>query len=252
MTKKIKIKNIFGEKLDLLLEGNGNSKQIVIFVHGYGTDKNESFSSFLDFSQYLKSDFFIIRFDQSGYGASDGKQEEFQFQKAAGDLDSVIRFARKNFPKKKVNIIAHSLGTFIVSLLSPFGIRRVVLTSIVNSNAKYVSETLQKRILSKGGKINKNGISIYPRTSGKTQFMGPDFWRTLENFDPIEYISDLARKTKIAIFKPKQDEVLENKYFNEYKRIKGVEYYEVDGDHSFKDPTDRENLFRKVVKFLND
>lgn len=128
MHKKLKIKNIFGEDLDLLIEGNEKSKQIIVFVHGYGTDKDEGFSSFLDFSKYLTKDFLIMRFDLSGYGVSGGEQQEFQFQKAAGDVDSVIRFARKKYPKKDINIIAHSLGTFIVALLSPFvGLLKVVI-----------------------------------------------------------------------------------------------------------------------------
>ena len=38
---KKRIKNIFGEDLDVLIEGNANSKRILLFVHGYGTDKDE-------------------------------------------------------------------------------------------------------------------------------------------------------------------------------------------------------------------
>ena len=236
--------------MDLLLEGKEASKRIVIFVHGYGTDKDEGFASFLEFSRYVKDDFLIIRFDLSGYGASEGDQREFQFQKAAGDVDSVIRFARKTYPRKDIYIIAHSLGTFIVSLLSPYGIKKIVFTSIINSNTTYVSQKLEERILSKGGKVNKNGISVYPRTQGATQLIGKDFWRTLENISPVEYITDLGKKTQLAIFKPKQDEVLEYKYFDEYKKIKGIKYYEVNGDHNFKNPNERRALFRKVRDFL--
>ncbi|OGK16637.1 hypothetical protein A2690_03415 [Candidatus Roizmanbacteria bacterium RIFCSPHIGHO2_01_FULL_39_12b] len=119
MNKKVKLKNIFGEDLDLLIEGNEKFGDVVIFVHGFGTDKDEGFASFLDFSKFIKNDFLAIRFDLSGFGVSDGEQYEFQFQKAAGDVDSVIRYARKIYPNKRINIIAHSLGTFIVSLLSP-------------------------------------------------------------------------------------------------------------------------------------
>jgi len=49
----------------------------------------------LDLSGYLKDDFLTIRFDLSGYGKSEGEDYEFQFQKAAGDVDFVIRYARK-------------------------------------------------------------------------------------------------------------------------------------------------------------
>lgn len=250
MTQKLKIKNIFGEQLDLLVEGNEKSGQVVIFVHGFGSDKDEGFASFLEFSKYLQDDFLIIRFDLSGYGASGGVDQEFQFQKAAGDVDSVIRFARKRYPNKEIDILAHSLGTFIVSLLSPYNVGKIVFTSIINSNTKFVSKILERRILSRAGKIDKTGVSAYPRSKGGIQLIGKDFWRTLENFDPIEYITDLAKKTDLAIFKPKQDEVIPNKYFSAYKKIGGIKYFEVNGDHNFKNPEERKELFRRVREFL--
>ncbi|MFS8158604.1 MAG: alpha/beta hydrolase [Candidatus Roizmanbacteria bacterium] len=249
MNKKLKIKNIFGENLDILLEGNEKSDQIIIFIHGYGTDKNEGFTSYLDLSRYLRKEYFIIRFDQSSYGKSEGEQYEFQFQKAAGDLDSIIRYAKKQYPDKTRNLIAHSLGTFIVSLLSPYEIRKTVFTSIVNSNTKYASRELEKRIRAKGGIVKKDGITVYIRSRG-VQLIGKDFWKTLENLDPISYIEELATKTQLAIFKPMQDDVLKNKYFDEYKKIKGIEYHEVNGDHNFKNPKDREALFEEIKAFL--
>lgn len=244
------IKNIFGENLDILVEGNAQSKDVIIFVHGYGTDKDEGFASFLDLADYLKNDYLLIRFDLSGYGKSEGKDSEFQLQKAAGDVDSVIRYARKKYPEKNIDIIAHSLGTLIVSLLSPYGINKIVLTSIVNANTRFVSEELERRILSKGGKVNKNGITTYPRSHGGIQLIGKDFWKTLENLDPVDRITELGDKTDVIIFKPKQDDVLADRYFDEYNRIKNVQYVEVDGDHNFKDPIQRKKLFMRIKKFL--
>jgi len=252
MNKKLNIKNIFGEKLDLLLEGDDESPHLIVFVHGWGTDKDEGFASFLEFADYLKNDFFIIRFDLSGYGASEGEDFEFQFQKAAGDADSVIRYAREHYPEKDISIIAHSLGTFVVSLLSPSNVHKTVFTSIPNSNPKFISEQLVGRIIAKGGKVDKEGISIYPRTAGGVQKIGKNFWRTLESFKPAKFIEELGAKTDLIIFKPMQDEVLENKYFEEYKELKNARYIEVDGDHNFKKREDRANLFNQVKAFLLD
>lgn len=249
---KTKIKNIFGENLDILIEGNKRSDEIIIFVHGYGTDKDEGFASFLDLANYLKDDYLLVRFDLSGYGKSEGKDSEFQFQKAAGDVDSVIRQIRRKYSGRKINIIAHSLGTFIVSILSPYKIYKIVFTSVVSPNTKLVSKELEKRILSKGGKVDKGGITIYPRTQGAIQKMGKDFWRTLENFDPVEHIKELGEKTDLIIFKPKQDQFFSNKYFDEYKRIKNIKYVEVDGDHNFKNPLQRANLFKLIKNFLSN
>lgn len=247
-----KIKNIFGEELDVLIEGNENSKNIVIFVHGFGTDKNEGFATFLDLANFLKDQYITIRFDLSGYGSSEGEDYEFQFQKAAGDLDSVIRYARKEYPSKDVNIIAHSLGTFITSLLSPYEIKKTVFTSIPNSNSEYIIKQLQDRIVNHGGTIDEKGITIYPRSSGVVQKMGKDFWRTFRSFDVLEYLEEFAKKTKIVIFKPKQDNVLDYKYFEEYKLIPKVNYVEIDGDHNFRKKEDRQYLFDKIKDFLDN
>jgi len=148
------IKNIFGENLDVLIEGNKESNKILIFVHGFGTDKNEGFSSFLDLSKYFENDFLMIRFDLSGYGQSEGKDHEFQFQKAAGDVDSIIRYARRNYKDKDIYIVAHSLGTFIVSLLSPHNIKKIVFISIANSKTSFIIRELKNRIILKVGKTN--------------------------------------------------------------------------------------------------
>ena len=82
------------------------------------------------------------------------------------------------------------------------------------------------------------------------QYIGKDFWKTLENLNPLEYIEELANKTDLIIFKPKQDEILINKYFDEYKGVKNVKYVEVNGDHNFKDPIQRKNLFKLIKNFL--
>ncbi len=247
---KNNIKNIFGENLDVLIEGNVNSKKILIFVHGFGTDKNEGFATFLDLAHYLKDDFITIRFDLSGYGKSEGEDYEFQFQKAAGDVDSVIRHAKRNYPDKEIFIVAHSLGTFVVSILSPHNIKKIVFTSIPNANTDFVIDELKKRILSKGGSINENDLTLYPRSSGVVQSIGKDFWRTLKSFSPVEYIKELGDKTKLRVYKPKNDDVLENKYFDEYKVIENIEYIEVEGNHNFTNKEDRNNLFHSIKDFL--
>lgn len=246
----MKIKNIFGENLDVLIEGNLQASEIIILVHGFGTDKNEGFSSFIDFSTYFQKDYLIVRFDQSGYGQSEGESQAFQFQKAAGDVDSIIRYVRKHYPNKLINVLAHSLGTFIVSLLSPHNINKIIFTSIPNSNTQFIVKQVQKRILANGGTINEQGVSRYVRSSGVVQLIGADYWRTFKTFNPIEYIQDLAKQTKLVIFKPLNDEVLEYKYFSEYKSIKGVDYREIIGDHNFKTTQDRENLFKQIEIFL--
>ncbi len=205
---------------------------------------------FLDFSNFLKNDFIIIRFDFSGFGKSEGKDYEFQFQKATGDLDSIIKFARQKYIDKELFILAHSLGTFIVSMLSPHSIKKIAFTSIPNSNVNFIINDIKERIISKGGRINENSQTLFPRTSGVVQVIGKDFWWTLKNFEPLPSFSELSNKTELVIYKPKNDAIVKNRYFEEYNKIKNKNYIEVGGDHNFTDKEDRNNLFNSIKDFF--
>ncbi len=251
-TKIVKVPNEFGEKLDVLIEGKENAPEAIIFVHGYGTDKDEGFSSFIDLSNAFKDEYLNIRYDQSGYGKSEGGDQAFHLQKAAGDLRSILRWTKETYKEKKVNIFAHSLGTFSTLLLSPRGVEKIALTSIPNANTEYGIKNLQERIRANGGRVNEEGITIYPRTKGAVQLIGADFWKTFRNLDPVKLLRELSEFSKIAIFKPKHDDALGSEYFDEYKDVEGVQYVEVNGDHNFTNLKDREKVIEKLREFLKD
>ncbi|MBI2010776.1 MAG: alpha/beta hydrolase [Candidatus Colwellbacteria bacterium] len=252
MSKTIihKIPNEFGEKLDVLVEGNEGAPEMLVFVHGYGTDKDEGFSSFIDLSNAFKDEYLNIRYDQAGYGKSEGEDKAFNLQRAAGDLRSILRWAKEQYPDKRVNILAHSLGIFAPLLLSPEDVERFGFTSIPNADTEYSIDFLQKRIKAAGGRVDESGISAYPRSKGAVQFIGAEFWKTLRSLDPVKLISNLAKTSKIAIFRPMQDDVLGLDHFDEYKNIEGVQYTELDGDHNFTKLEDRKAAIDALREFL--
>ncbi|MCD6229915.1 MAG: hypothetical protein J7K00_03870 [Candidatus Diapherotrites archaeon] len=129
-------------------------------------------------------------------------------------------------------------------------IKKTVFTSIPNSDTGFIIDQLKKRIVSNGGRINEDRLTFYPRTSGVVQVMGRDFWRTLRQFEPVEYVEELGSKTDLILFKPNQDEVLADKYYEEYEHLKNAKYVKIDGDHNFKKKEDRKNLFKQIKEFL--
>jgi len=254
---RTQISNLYGEALDVLITGvrPEKAKAINVYVHGFGTDKNEGFASFMDLSNAFDKQFINIRFDQSGYGQSQGKDYMFSLLKASSDLKTILVYAKDKYPGLKINVIAHSLGMFVTLLAMPTCINKVIFTAIVNANAKFISDFLANRIKQKGGKIDKNGISIYKRSSGAIQLIGSDFWETLENFQPIKYLKYLASCTKVYLFKPLQDDVLPNKYFEDYKSLaienKNIFYYEINGNHNYTNRQDRISLVKEMKEILN-
>lgn len=244
------IKNKNGEKIDTLVEGNADADDLIIFVHGFGTNKHEGQNLFDDEALALKDDFLLIRYDVSGFGNSEGNSVDYTLQKAACDLETILIYARKNYPNKTMHSIAHSMGTFITSYLLPSNIKNIIFTGLPNASGSFVAQRIQERIVEKGGEVNPDGISVYHRTDGSTQQIGSALWKSLEEFDPAEASKKLSQKTNLTLFKPMQDHITGNDGYEAYQAIKTLTYVELDGDHSFGDEKDREVLIKNIRKIL--
>jgi len=237
------------EKIDFVIEGNNDSDKTLVCVHGFGTNKDGGEGLFLDISKQLQSELRIIRFDFTGYGKSGGRQEDATLSKHKNDLDFILNYAKREFGEE-IYIVAHSIGCFVVSLLSPDDIFKTIFSGIPNSDTSIIINFLKNRITAKGGNFNKGGISIYPRTSGDIQKVGANFWRDLEVFEPIESIGKYSKKTKLLIIHPMEDEIIGGRAIDEYKRIEDIEYLEISGTHNYSRKLDRENLIKHIKKFL--
>lgn len=246
----VKIKNNKEEKLDVLIEGNEDSEVTIVFVHGFGVDKHETAGFFDDIADALKDKFRVVRFDFSGCGKSEGKSEDMDYKKQAKDLDTVLEYVKKEY-QEKICILAQSMGTFVTALLSPNGIKKTIFIGIPNNNTDYMIKRLVDRFTSRtGGKFDEKGISLMPRSTGIIQKIGPSFWSVLRSFKPAEAVEKYSKKTNLIIFKPKQDEVVGDKFMDNYKKIKTLKYIELDGDHSWKNKLLRKLLIKRILSFL--
>lgn len=244
----MEIRNKFGEKIDFMVEGNEKAGTTVVFAHGFGTNKDEG-GLFVDIANALSKDFRIVRFDFSGYGKSEGKEEDANLQKHTFDLEAVLDFVRKNYPGK-IDIIAHSMGTFVACLLSPRDIEKAILTSPPNPDVEKNIENKKNKLIERGGAINENGISKYPRTSGKIQNLGAGYWKAMREFKSLEKFSKFSQKTKLYLFKPLQDEISVPGDFSGYENIDSLEYFELNGSHNYSKLEDRKILIKNIQKIL--
>jgi pimeloyl-ACP methyl ester carboxylesterase len=249
--QNIKIINKYNEKLDTLVEGDVNSDITIVFAHGFGTDKHENFEFFDDLAAALKNDYRIVRFDFSGYGKSEGKDEDVTYEKHAADLNSVLEYVKDHFPGK-IYILAHSMGTYDTALLSPDGVEKTVFTGIPNDSYTYSYDRLKKRLTTRPGAVfDENGVSLYPRSTGTVQKLGTNFWKSLKSIDPVKLFHEYSLKTKLILFKPLQDEIVGNDGFEGFKKIPTLQYVELNGTHNFKKPEDREVLIKKIIEFFH-
>ena len=246
----VRIPNQFGEELDVWMEGNPSASQTIIFVHGFATDKHETAHYFDDLAKSLAEQHRIVRFDFSGCGLSQGRLEDIDYQKQAGELNKIIEYCRQSF-SGKFSILAQSMGTFVTSLLCPAAIDRAFFTGVPNSNVDFMIQRILNRFGSRpGAVVNLNGVSLFPRSSGVTQKIGPSFWRVLKDFKPVDAISRFAAKTKLLIIHPKQDDVVGVEFMDEYAQIPQVTIEWIDGDHSFTKREDRTALIRLTKAFF--
>jgi len=252
VTIKTKIPNLKNELMDVLIEGNNKINKTIIFVHGFATDKHETAHYFDDIAKSLVLKYRIIRFDLSGCGKSEGLLAEKNYQEWAKDLQSVIIYVKKNYPGD-IYIFAQSMGCFITSLLNPTGIKKTIFTGIPNSNIKLIIDRILSRFgARKGAKIDFNNISFLPRSTGDIQKIGPSFWKVLKEINPIKLVSKLAKKTKLLIIHPKQDEIIGQEYLKEYSSILPTIVMRIDGDHSFKKLKDRKRLIKIIKNFYEN
>ncbi len=239
------VNNVVGEKIDIVVEGNLNSPISIVFVHGFGTNKDEGAGLFVDLSSVLR-EYRIVRFDFTGYGMSEGKQEDTSLVKEASDLNSVLGFVREKYGDR-IWLIGMSLGCYVIALLSPEGVSKTVFISPPDSNPVITIERLAKRIKSrKGGVLDYNGITIYPRSNGETQKIGPTFWKSLREFDAATAISTYSRKTDLVTIIPVNDEIFERKNMDVYDKVSSS-CIRLKGDHAFAVKEEREALASKIA-----
>jgi hypothetical protein len=253
--KKIEpaIKNRLGEKIDTWIESpEGNSKATVIMVHGFGTNKGETAGYFDDISKALVSDQFrVARFDFSGYGKSEGRQEDTCYSKQVDDLRSVWEFVTSEY-EEPIYIFAQSMGCWVTSITSLDGIGKTLMTGIPNADTQIMIDRFIERFGNRpGAKLNFEGISELPRSTGEIQKIGSKFWQEIREFNPVVSIANYAKKTNLLIIHWLEDEIIGIETLEEYDAIPTVKSKWLHGNHSVSKTDDRKNFISVMLDFYN-
>jgi len=243
--------NKFGEKLDTWIEsGEGEIKANVIMVHGFGTSKHETAGYFDDISNVLVNDNFrVIRFDFSGYGNSEGKQEEVCYSKQILDLQAIHDYVSSTF-SESIYMFSQSMGTWVTALYSPNNIIKTIFTGIPNSNTQVVIDRVVERFGTRpGAKLNMEGVSLLPRSTGKIQKIGNCFWDDIKKLDPVKIVTKYSQKTNLLLVHWESDEIIGRDYLAEYDSIPTLKNIWLPGDHSVTNSQDRQNFIKIMLEF---
>ncbi len=181
MNEAVWIPNRFGEKLEALIrkpDGNGPFPAVVI-VSGFGMDLHEWKNSNDEVSKRLvEAGFLTVQFNFSVVGTG----RELALPHRAKELASVLTWVKqnKNVITERIGIHATSFGAPTTLSASLFGVKSLSFASGV-----YWLTRFRKQFQGRGATIYYDRDTALPRASGKKTIVGPEFWPSIDVFDPL-------------------------------------------------------------------
>jgi len=145
------------------------------------------------------------------------------------------------------------MGCWVTALANPNGIVKTIMTGVPNSNPEIVVERVKERFGSRPGAVlNLDGISLLPRSTGKIQKIGSQFWLDIKNIKPAKIVEDYSKKTELMIVHWESDEIIGKDYLDEYDRIRTLKSVYLPGDHSVTKQEDRKHFIEGMLDFYNN
>lgn len=158
----------------------------VIFVSGFGMDMHEWNGSNDEISKRLvEKGILTVQFDFSVVGTN----RELGLKERAGELEDVLAWTRRrpDVDSNRIGIHATSFGVMTTLMLN-----KLPKTLCLVAGAIYPYKSITKVYEELGAKINYDGDTHFPRSSGEITTVGKEFWKSIEAFDPIEKVKDLT------------------------------------------------------------
>lgn len=217
---------------------------VVVFVSGLGMDMHEWINSNDEISKHLvNKGILTVQFNFSVVGTN----RELGLNDRTTELEDIIRWTSNhtNVESSRLGIHATSYGVPTTLLLSQLP-KSFCLVAGVHFLHKSITKVFEER----GVKINYQGDTAMPRSSGQTTTVGKEFWESIEKYDPLEVVKSI----KIPVFMVHGDKDTKvetsdvQKVFDaipsEGKRLKIF----IDGDHGIADvPRRMRDEFLKEV-----
>jgi hypothetical protein len=186
-----------------------SSKHIIIYSHGFGVRKDDR-GLFTDIAASLP-DAQHVMFDYNQLDEATSNLTVASLTKQAEKLGKVIADAKAAHPDATIDLICHSQGCVVAALLRPQGIHRTILAG---PPAELSVEDMVRIFANRpGSEVNLHGVSLLKRADFSTTKVPPEYWKSIENIQPIALYNDLAKITKLVIINATEDEIIGSRDF---------------------------------------
>lgn len=248
--EKILISIQGGVKLEGLLrkpQGDGTFPAIIM-VSGFGMDLHEDKNSNDEVSKRLvDAGFLTVQFNFSIVGT----ERELALPDRASELASVVKWAKqnKNIARDRIGIHATSFGAPTTLSMHTAGVKSFVFVSGV-----YWLTRFKKQFQGRGATIYYDKDTDLPRSGGRKTIVGPEFWPSIDAFDPLV----IARKlfAPVLVIHGDQDDKIDTadvrKFYDAVVSKKKTLKIFKGGDHGITDVPRamREEFLKDVVEWF--
>lgn len=220
-----------------------DKKHIIIYSHGFAVRKDDS-GLFTDIANNLPEVESLL-FDYYQVDEFQNKIFTCSFSEQVKKLKDIINEVKMSNPEAVIDLIGHSQGTIIAAMAKPEGIRKVVLISPVFDND--IDRSINRYKTKPGVKIDLNGISEIPSSTGLTKIIPKEYWQERSLLNLFTEYNSLANKAEVVAIEGNQDELLPKVDLSSLdSRIRVIA---IDGDHNFNSPN-RNNLIKLIREIV--
>ena len=219
----------------------------VLFVHGFFSDMDERGGFFRSLAnELIEKNIAVRRFDFSGCGKSEGKQEDRTSSLWIEELKLWTGDKEKTGKLKGLDeiIVAASFGCSLVGIVRPKA-RGYVFICGGGTPEKNLKELFGKN-------LNIAGISERISTKGICR-VGHEFWKDLRKYDFLEESGEI--EVPVLFIAGENDEFISMQDSEDlFLRIgSGKEIVKVkNGDHMFTNENARQEVFVRIIKKVKE
>ncbi len=221
---------------------SNQSQRVIIYSHGFGVERDAR-GMFTDIAAAFPGAENVM-FDYNIPNRTENTLAVRPLSEQKDILLAKIARMKAQLGNTPIDIIAHSIGSVVVALAQPEGIRRTIL---IAPPLELASSSLNRFAGRPGSVIDPDGLSRLARRDGSFTLVPATFWKEREAIDPVMLFNALSDRTELIVVLANQDDVVSAE--RTALLSPQIQVISIDGDHDFRMES-RVGLIETLKKIL--